>query len=85
VPEPVAAGPWIVQRPAVAPVDPRPHDKPYTVSHYEALASQVARERQIADLDRRLSAIERTSDTPRPLRLANGSSNGRASEDRRHG
>jgi hypothetical protein len=32
--------------------------KPYTVTHYEALANQVAHERQIAELKRRLAAIE---------------------------
>ncbi len=32
--------------------------KPYTVTHYENLASQVAHERQIAELERRLAAIE---------------------------
>jgi len=32
--------------------------KPYTVTHYEALANQVAHERQIDELKRRLAAIE---------------------------
>jgi hypothetical protein len=32
--------------------------KPYAVTHYETLASQVAHERQIAELQRRLAAVE---------------------------
>jgi hypothetical protein len=48
--------------PVLAPA-PRPDagergHKPYTVTHYEALANQVAHERQIAELKRRLAAIE---------------------------
>jgi hypothetical protein len=32
--------------------------KPFTVTHYENMANQVAHERQIAELERRLAAIE---------------------------
>jgi hypothetical protein len=32
--------------------------KPFTVTHYENMAKQVAHERQIAELERRLAAIE---------------------------
>lgn len=39
-------------------VRPAEMHKPYAVTHYEALASQVAHERQIAELQRRLAAIE---------------------------
>ncbi len=60
----------IVPVPLVAPATPAaavpepghvpvgPMHKPYTVTHYENLASQVAHERQIAELERRLAAIE---------------------------
>ena len=58
--EPVRLGALSVLAPAPAPrpdAGGRAH-KPYTVTHYEALASQVAHERQIAELKRRLAAIE---------------------------
>jgi hypothetical protein len=49
--------------PVLAPVPvavrPAPVEKPYAVTHYETLASQVAQQREIAELQRRLAAIER--------------------------
>jgi hypothetical protein len=66
--------------------------KPYTVTHYENLAKQVAHERQIAELERRLAAMEamRGGGTP----LLNGIpklsgtaklNGGRVHRERRHG
>jgi hypothetical protein len=55
--------------------------KPFAVTHYEAMASQVAHERQIAELQRRLAAVERSRDVVRPLRFGAGG----ATTDRHHG
>jgi hypothetical protein len=62
-------------------VRPGQIDKPYAVTHYEALANQASRERQIAEIDRRLTAIEHTD--PRRMRWLEVSVPGW--EDRRHG
>jgi hypothetical protein len=58
---PIAAAPVLPTVRPVGPVGPvgQMH-KPFTVTHYENLASQVAHERQIAELERRLAAIEAT-------------------------
>jgi hypothetical protein len=50
-----------------APVPPRPADKPSTVAHYQAMASQVAHERQVAALGRRLEATRPGGDLPREV------------------
>jgi hypothetical protein len=53
------APPVVTSLSLVVPVGPAgPLHKPFTVTHYENLASQVAHERQIAELERRLAAIE---------------------------
>lgn len=62
-------------------VRPGQIDKPYAVTHYEALANQASRERQIAEIDRRLTAIEHTD--PRRMRWLEV--RGPGWEDRRHG
>lgn len=62
-------------------VRPGQIDKPYAVTHYEALATQASRERQIAEIDRRLTAIEHID--PRRMRWLEVS--GPGWEDRRHG
>jgi hypothetical protein len=62
-------------------VRPGQIDKPYAVTHYEALANQASRERQIAEIDRRLTAIEHID--PRRMRWLEVSAPGW--EDRRHG
>lgn len=55
---PVRFGALSVPVPASRPEAGERVHKPYTVTHYEALANQVAHERQIAELKRRLAAIE---------------------------
>jgi hypothetical protein len=50
-------------------VPPRPVDKPLAVAHYQAMASQVAYERKMADLDVRLEAIDRDGVVPRGVPL----------------
>ena len=64
--------------PNPAPVPPRPVDKPLAVAHYQAMASQVAYERKMADLDVRLEAIDRDGVVPRgvPLPPAHAHPNG---------
>ena len=56
--------------------------KPFAVTHYEAMASQVAHERQIAELQRRLAAVERSREVVRPVRFGAG---GPPTTDRHHG
>jgi hypothetical protein len=60
-------------------------DKTRAASHYEVLATQLACERQIVEIEDRLSAVERigANRSLRPVWLA--SSNGTATEFRRRG
>jgi hypothetical protein len=60
-------------------------DKVRAASHYEVLATQLACERQIVEIEDRLAAVERIDGNraPRPVWLA--SSNGTATEFRRRG
>ncbi len=53
---PARAVPGVALTPPTGPADPV--HKPYTVTYYQTLANQVAHERQIAELKRRLAAIE---------------------------
>jgi hypothetical protein len=57
--------------------------KLYTVFHYEALASELAYERQLADLDERITEIERTNEAS-PVVWSAVNRNGRTAGDRGH-
>jgi hypothetical protein len=56
--------------------NPAPLDKDRVASHYELLASQLACERQIVELEDRLAAVERTGDRLRPVPVWLASANG---------
>src|SRR5262249_4450330 len=56
--EPVRFGALSVLSPAPRPDAGERVHKPYAVTHYETMANQVSHERQIAELKRRLAAIE---------------------------
>lgn len=63
-------------------VPPAPRDKPFTVAHYQAMASQVAYERQIAALAGHVEAPERSELPGEVLFTARGPG---APGGRRHG
>jgi hypothetical protein len=56
--------------------NPAPLDKDRVASHYELLASQLACERQIVELEDRLAAVERSGDRLRPVPVWLASANG---------
>ena len=56
--------------------NPVPVDKDRVASHYEVLASQLACERQIVEIEGRLAAMERTGDKLRPVPVWLASANG---------
>jgi hypothetical protein len=62
---------------------PVPIDKHRVASHYEVLASQLACERQIVELEGRLAAVERTGDGLRPVPVWLASANGVPAGSRR--
>jgi hypothetical protein len=62
---------------------PVPIDKHRAASHYEVLASQLACERQIVELEGRLAAVERTGDELRPVPVWLASANGVPAGSRR--
>jgi hypothetical protein len=64
---------------------PVPVDKDRVASHYEVLASQLACERQIVELEDRLAAVERTGDKVRPVPVWLASANGTIAELHRRG
>jgi len=64
---------------------PAPLDKDRVASHYELLASQLACERQIVELEGRLAAVERTGDRLRPVPVWLASANGVPAGLRRRG
>lgn len=66
-----------------APVRPRPIDKPSALAHYQAMASQVAYERQVAELDERLEATRPGGHGRRDVWFAHPAR--RTGGDRRHG
>jgi hypothetical protein len=65
--------------------DRAPLDKDRVASHYEVLASQLACERQIVELEGRLAAVERTGDRLRPTPVWLASTNGVPAGLRRRG
>ena len=65
--------------------NPAPLDKDRVASHYELLASQLACERQIVELEDRLAAVERTGDRLRPVPVWLASANGVPAGLRRRG
>jgi hypothetical protein len=68
---------------SVGPHDTVKVDKDRVASHYEVLASQLACERQIVELEGRLAAVERTESAVRPVWLV--SANGVPTSFRRRG
>jgi len=64
---------------------PVPLDKDRAAWHYEVLASQLACERQIVELEDRLAAVERTGDRLRPTPVWLASTNGVPAGLRRRG
>jgi hypothetical protein len=63
-----------------------PVDKDRAASHYEVLASQLACERQIVELEGRVTAVERTGDRGlRPVPVWLASANGVPAGTRRRG
>ena len=62
---------------------PVPIYKHRVASHYEVLASQLACERQIVELEGRLAAVERTGDGLRPVPVWLASANGVPAGSRR--
>jgi hypothetical protein len=65
--------------------EPAPLDKDRAAMHYEVLASQLACERQIVEIEDRLAAVERTGDGLRTTPVWLASTNGVPAGLRRRG